>query len=177
MDKLRKLLDKFLRVLNVVILSILVLLIVWQVITRYLLGAPSVWSEELASYGFAWATMLGATYVFGKREHMNVDFMTIKFSLKVQKILAIVSESLILIFALTILIYGGIQNTFLTIQQLSPSLPVTMGYLYSVVPISGVFISIYSILNIYDLIHAEDVEELVDEEEMIVSVDTEKEEA
>lgn len=177
MDNLRTALDKFMRVINVIILSILVLLIVWQVITRYLLGQPSVWSEELASYGFAWATMLGATYVFGKREHMNVDFMTVKFSLKTQKILAIVSESLILVFALTILIYGGIQSTLLTIQQLSPSLPVTMGYLYSVIPISGIFISIYSILNIYDLVHAKDVDEIVDEDEVLSSTDYEEEEA
>lgn len=155
MDKLRSNLDKVMRVLNVAVLVILVLLVVWQVITRYLLGAPSVWSEELASYGFAWATMLGATYVFGKREHMNVDVAVEKFSPEVQKTLAILSEVLILLFAVTILIYGGIENTLLTIQQLSSSLPVTMGYLYSIIPISGVFIALYSILNIYDIIRTE----------------------
>lgn len=155
MDKLRSNLDKIMRVLNVAVLVILVLLVVWQVITRYLLGEPSVWSEELASYGFAWATMLGATYVFGKREHMNVDVAVERFSPKVQKTLALLSEVLILIFAVTILIYGGIQNTLLTIQQLSSSLPVTMGYLYSIIPISGVFIVLYSILNIYDIMRAE----------------------
>ena len=151
MNNLRSFLDKIMRVLNVSVIVMLVVLVVWQVITRYLLGQPSVWSEELASYGFAWATMLGAAYVFGKREHMNIDVAVNRFSPEVQKVLAILSEVLILLFALTILIYGGIQNTILTIQQLSSSLPVTMGYLYSIVPISGVFIALYSILNIYDI--------------------------
>ena len=152
MNNLRSFLDKIMRVLNVSVIVMLVVLVVWQVITRYLLGQPSVWSEELASYGFAWATMLGAAYVFGKREHMNIDVVVTRFSPEVQKVLAILSEVLILLFALTILVYGGIQNTILTIQQLSSSLPVTMGYLYSIIPISGVFISLYSILNIYDLL-------------------------
>lgn len=155
MDKLRIVLDKLLRFLNVATLVILVLLVFWQVVTRYLLGEPSVWSEELASYGFAWATMLGATYVFGKREHMNVDVAVVKFSPEIQKILAVLSEVLILLFAVTILIYGGVQNTLLTIQQLSSSLPVTMGYLYSIIPISGLFISLYSILNIIDIMREE----------------------
>lgn len=167
MKNLRAVMDKIMRVLNVGVLVMLVLLVVWQVITRYLLSQPSVWSEELASYGFAWATMLGAAYVFGKRDHMNVDVVVVSLSLKMQKILAIFSEVLILIFAVTILIYGGIQNTLLTIEQLSSSLPVTMGYLYSIVPISGVFVVIYNILNIYDIIHADELhtDSIIEEEE------------
>lgn len=157
MKNLRAVMDKIMRVLNVAVLVGLVLLVVWQVITRYFLSQPSVWSEELASYGFAWATMLGAAYVFGLRDHMNVDVAVLRFSLKTQKLLAIFSELLILIFAVTILIYGGVQNTLLTIEQLSSSLPVTMGYLYSIVPISGVFIAIYNILNIHDIINADEL--------------------
>lgn len=157
MKNLRAMMDKIMRVLNVAVLVGLVILVVWQVITRYLLGQPSVWSEELASYGFAWVTMLGAAYVFGLRDHMNVDVLVVNLSVKTQKLLAIFSEVLILIFAVTILIYGGIQNTLLTIEQLSSSLPITMGYWYSIVPISGVFIVVYNILNIYDIINADEL--------------------
>ena len=152
MKKIRSTLDKIMRVFNAAVFVILTLLVFWQVITRYLLNNPSAWSEELASYAFAWTTMFGAAYVFGKREHMSIPVLVERFSKKNQKILAIISECLVLLFAVVILIYGGIEITLLTMGQLSSSLPVAMGYVYMVIPISGVFVVIYNILNIYDIV-------------------------
>ncbi|MEM9009856.1 MAG: TRAP transporter small permease subunit [Pseudomonadota bacterium] len=37
---------------------------VWQVIARYLLSAPPIWTEELASHSMVWAGMLGASAAF-----------------------------------------------------------------------------------------------------------------
>lgn len=152
MDNIRLVLDKMMRVFNVCVFSLLTLLTVWQVLTRYLLNNPSTWSEEMASYLFAWVTLLGAAYVFGKREHMNIPILLDKASPKVQKILAIFNEIIILIFAVVVLIYGGISITSLTMSQMSSSLPVAMGYFYAAIPISGVFTALYSVLNIHDIV-------------------------
>jgi len=152
MNKIRNLLDKTMRIFNAAVLCVLTLLVFWQVVTRYILGAPSTWSEELSSYLFAWTTMFGAAYIFGKREHMNIPIMVERFSKKTQNRLAILSECLILLFAFTILIYGGIKITVLTMGQTSSSLPLVMGYFYAGIPISGIFVAVYSILNIIDLI-------------------------
>lgn len=152
MDNIRLVLDKMMRVFNVCVFSLLTLLTVWQVLTRYLLNNPSTWSEEMASYLFAWVTLLGAAYVFGKREHMNIPILLDKASPKVQKILAVFNEIIILIFAVVVLIYGGISITSLTMSQMSSSLPVAMGYFYAAIPISGVFTALYSVLNIHDIV-------------------------
>ena len=151
MMKIRTFLDQLMKVFNAIVLGTLTLLVTWQVITRYLLSNPSTWSEELSSYLFAWATMFGAAYVFGKRDHMNIPILVEKFSKTTQKYLAILSESLILLFAVVILIYGGLQITSLTMGQDSSSLPLAMGYFYAVIPLSGIFVTLYSILNIYDI--------------------------
>ncbi|AMB94089.1 TRAP transporter small permease [Aerococcus sanguinicola] len=151
MQKIRHILDQIMRVFNAVTLGLMTLLTVWQVFTRYLLHAPSTWSEELASYMFAWVTMFGAAYVFGKREHMNIPVVLERFSPKTQKTLNLLSEGLIFVFAVVVLIYGGIEITSLTMGQMSSSLSVPMGYFYAVIPLSGLFIAIYSILNIYDI--------------------------
>jgi TRAP-type transport system small permease protein len=36
----------------------------WQVVARYALAAPPVWTEELARYAMVWAGMLGASSAF-----------------------------------------------------------------------------------------------------------------
>lgn len=151
MNKVRFIIDKVMRIFCAVAFASMVLLTVWQVLTRYILNSPSTWSEELASYIFAWVTILGAAYVFGKREHMAIPIFVELFPIKTQRILAIISEIIILIFAVVILVYGGISITLLGMGQLSSSLGIQMGVFYSVIPISGVFTAIYSILNIYDL--------------------------
>lgn len=162
MKQLRNVIDKVMRVLNAAAMAVLTLLVIWQVFTRYILNSPSTWSEELAAYMFAWVTVFGAAYVFGKREHMNIPVIVERFSLTNQNNLQILAEALNLIFALTIMVYGGFEITKLTMGQMSSSLPLQMGYFYMCIPISGVFISLYSVMNIKDLLDAR--KDIVEEE-------------
>jgi len=151
MQKIRTILDKVMRIFNVVVFSMLTVLTTWQVVTRYFLNNPSTWSEELGSYLFAWVTLLGAAYVFGKRDHMDIPVVIERFSVKTQRVIGIVNETIILLFAAIVLVYGGISITSLSMIQTASSMPVQMGIFYSTIPISGVFTIIYNVLNIYDL--------------------------
>lgn len=162
MKQLRNVIDKVMRVLNAAAMAVLTLLVIWQVFTRYILNSPSTWSEELAAYMFAWVTVFGAAYVFGKREHMNIPVVVERFSLRNQNSLQILAEVLNLIFTLTIMVYGGYEITKLTMGQMSSSLPLQMGYFYMCIPISGIFIALYSVLNIKDLFDAR--KDIVEEE-------------
>lgn len=163
MKQLRNIIDKAMRSLCAVAMAALTLLVIWQVFTRYILNHPSTWSEELAAYMFAWVTVFGAAYVFGKREHMNIPVIVERFSSVNQNSLQILAEVLNLIFALTVMVYGGFEITKLTMGQLSSSLPLQMGYFYMCIPISGIFIALYSVLNIKDLIDAR--KNIVEEED------------
>ncbi|OFU50374.1 TRAP transporter small permease [Aerococcus sp. HMSC10H05] len=163
MKQLRNIIDKAMRSLCAVAMAALTLLVIWQVFTRYILNHPSTWSEELAAYMFAWVTVFGAAYVFGKREHMNIPVIVERFSSVNQNSLQILAEVLNLIFALTVMVYGGFEITQLTMGQLSSSLPLQMGYFYMCIPISGIFIALYSVLNIKDLIDAR--KDIVEEED------------
>lgn len=150
MIKLREYLDSILKIANAIMLAFLTSLTVWQVVTRYLLNNPSTWSEELASYMFTWVTMLGATYIFRKRGHMNIPIVMEKLSPRNQKYAIIFNDLLVLIFAITVLIMGGFSITKLTMGQMSSSLSVPMGYFYAILPVTGVLTALYSLLNLYD---------------------------
>lgn len=152
MNKIREFLDKSLLKICVFLFAFMTVMGTYQIASRYIFKSPSTISEELISYTFAWMSMLAASYIFGKRDHMKMVFFVEKFGEKTQKIFAILSELVILLFSLGVLIRGGIAITMLTLTQTTPALRVSMGYIYGVIPICGVIISVYSLLNIKDLL-------------------------
>ncbi|MGN0994562.1 MAG: TRAP transporter small permease, partial [Butyricicoccus sp.] len=86
MKALRKVLDTVLHVLAGVSFLAMVILTCWQVFTRYILGDPSTWSEELVGYLFAWMSLFGAALVTGERGHMNIPIIIERFGPGLQKL-------------------------------------------------------------------------------------------
>lgn len=151
MSQLRKLLDTVLNVLAGVSFIAMVLLVCWQVFTRYILSNPSSWSEELVGYLFAWVSLFGACLVTGERGHMNIPLLVEKVKPGMQKALGIFSELIACLFAIIILVYGGAQITSLAMGQMTSSLGVPIGIFYVVMPVCGVLIAIYTIINIVEI--------------------------
>lgn len=148
MEKLRKALDKFLSVLAGGSMAVMVILTTYQVITRYIFKAPSTWSEELVGYLFGWSTMFGATIVSGERGHMRIPIIIDRFSPTLRKAFHIFGEVIAFLFSATILVFGGYQVSNLAMGQQTSSLGVAVGVFYWVMPICGVVILLYSVMNI-----------------------------
>ena len=151
MKSLRNALTRALNVLAGVSFIAMVVLTCWQVFTRYVLKNPSPWSEELVSYLFAWASLLGASLVTGERGHMNIPIVLEKFSPAVQKLLNIFGELVAFAFSAIILVYGGVTITQLAMCQMTSSLGVQVGVFYVVMPLCGILNMIYTVLNIADI--------------------------
>ena len=80
-----------------------------------------------------------------------MGFLADKFSREGRRILSIAAEILILLLAGSVMIYGGFSIMKLTMTQSTASLGIPMGVVYAVIPIAGILIAGYSILNIIDL--------------------------
>ncbi len=154
MKQLKNGMDKVLSVICAILFSFMSLLAVYQVVTRYVFNSPSSYSEELLTYSFAWMAMLAATLVFGERDHMRLAFFADKLKGRNATVLALVTEVIILAFTVLVLLYGGIAITRLTMTQVTASLAIPMGYVYSIMPVCGVLITIYCIINIWGLAEA-----------------------
>ena len=144
----------FLERFMIVIFGLLVLDVLFQVFSRYLLGTSFTWTEEFARFSLIWMTILGAAYLNGKREHLSMDFLYDKFSEKNKKNVSILIEVLIFLFALIVMVVGGFNLVYTTLhlEQLSGTLRIPLGYIYAILPFSGFLImcfSIYHITNIY----------------------------
>lgn len=149
MNTIKKILDKILAFVCIVLFSFLVLLVTWQVVTRFVFNDPSVFSEELAKYCFVWLSLFGSAFVFGENGHMAIDFVRERFPAKMRMTVEVFIEIVIIAFAVLVLIMGGYTATSLAWNQMNASLHVPVGYLYAALPLSGIFIVYYCINSIY----------------------------
>ena len=79
MEKTYQLLNKIIETLLVVIFGLLVIDVVWQVVSRYVVGQSSSFTEEFARFAMIWLTVLGAAYINGQKEgHLSMDFLLSK---------------------------------------------------------------------------------------------------
>jgi TRAP-type C4-dicarboxylate transport system permease small subunit len=146
--------SKFLEWSMIIIFALLVLDVLFQVFSRYILGTSFTWTEEFARFSLIWLTILGAAYLNGKREHLSMDFLYEKFSVTNKRKVSILIEVFIFLFALIVMVVGGLNLVYTTLhlEQLSGTLRIPLGYVYAIMPISGLLImcfSIYHISNIY----------------------------
>ena len=152
MKQLRNILTRLLNVLAGGSFLVMVVLTCWQVFTRYILGNPSSWSEELVSYMFAWMSLLGASLVTSERGHMNIPILVEQAGPGAQKMLMCVGELIAFLFSAVILVFGGVQIANLAMGQMTSSLGVPIGIFYVVLPLSGVLNMVYTALNIADIV-------------------------
>lgn len=146
--------NKFLEWFLIMIFALLVIDVLCQVFSRYLLGASFAWTEEFARFSLIWMTILGAAYLNGKREHLSMDFLYQKLSETNKRKASLLIEGLIFLFALIVMVIGGFNLVYMTLhlEQVSGTLQVPLGYVYAIVPFSGILIMCFStfhILNIF----------------------------
>ena len=149
--KLRKKIDKILYVFLAIIMAILVLDVLWQVASRYLFNSPSSFTDELAGFLLIWVGLLGAAYGTGTKIHLAIDLLPSKLNFRRRKYLEVVINTLIAVFALVIFVIGGtwLVYTRFYLGQISAALELPLGYVYLVLPISGVLMIFYAVSNTF----------------------------
>lgn len=147
LKKGRMMLCRLLETALILAVAVLVLDVLWGVFTRYALAEQAKWSEELARFLLVWVSLLGGATAFGEKAHLGVDYFVNKFDPAAQKLMIIISQLIILFFAISIFIVGGsrvVKDTFL-MEQMTPALGWKMGYVYLALPIAGIFIILFTI--------------------------------
>ena len=156
MDTMHKLRAAIMKILGVVITLLFILMTLvgtYQIVTRYFFNRPSTISEELLTYSFTGMSLLASAYVFGKRDHMRMGFMADKLTGTARRYLEVFIDALSFFFAGVVMVYGGISITKLTMIQITASLRISMGWIYIIVPIAGLLIMVFSVMNAADMLH------------------------
>tara|TARA_A100001011_G_scaffold146424_1_gene154535 strand:- start:1413 stop:1880 length:468 start_codon:yes stop_codon:yes gene_type:complete len=153
--KVRSQIDSVLEKALVFIMSLMVVNVLWQVFSRYLLANPSSFTDELARYLMIWVGVLGAAYVAGKGNHVAITYFSEKFSKSNFKRVKLAINLIIMGFAFLGMFIGGLRLVYITLilEQLSPSLKIPLGLVYAVIPLSGILIIFYKVLDLKNMRH------------------------
>ena len=147
MQKIAKIIDTILKPALVVLMVALVSAVSWQVISRYVFSSPSSWTEEVARFLLIWIGVLGAAYAFRTGVHLGLDVLPKKLTGTAARILKMFTLLMVLIFAIGVLVIGGLSLVSLTweLKQYSAVLGLPIALVYSVIPVAGVLICLYAV--------------------------------
>jgi TRAP-type C4-dicarboxylate transport system permease small subunit len=153
MNSVYLLIVKILEKLVIFLLAAIVLVVTLQVFSRFILQSPSSITEELARFLLIWIGLFGGAYGYHSTAHLGLDILTNKLQQTSQYLVGIVAHLLIMIFAVVVMITGGVSLVSLTFDpvQISAALEIKMGYVYSAVPIAGGLIVFISLMKISQL--------------------------
>lgn len=80
MNKTKIIIDKILLALSSLLLLTMVVLSLWQILSRYVFNISSPGTEELTRYLLIWFGLMSAAYVFGAKKHIAIVFFREKFN-------------------------------------------------------------------------------------------------
>lgn len=131
----------------------MLLQVVWQVVSRYVLSHPSSFTDELSRFLLIWIGILGAGYVMGQKLHLSITLFPDRLKPANKRKVEILINAIIFIFSFAVLIAGGSRLVYitLTLGQTSAALKIPLWFIYSVLPASGVLTCYYCLANIADL--------------------------
>ena len=151
LTKIKKGMNFLLSRIAAVLLSAMTLLVLYQVFTRYVLNSPAAFTEEIVRYLLIWTGFIGAAYAFSTRQHMALVLVRDRLSPNRKKVLMTAIDVLILV--------GGTKLALSAVKEYSALLGISRGLVYSMAPISGVFIILAQIINIYEDVTGNVIEE------------------
>ena len=131
------------------VMAMLVVCVVWQVFSRYVLAQPSTMTDEIARFSMIWVGLLGAAYVSGKNEHLAIDLLLQHIRPSRRKLLRLFIFLIVFLFAVFVLIVGGtwLVYTRFHLGVTSASLEINLGYVYLALPLGGLLTAYYAVDN------------------------------
>lgn len=151
MKKLEKGIELAMRTLMSVVMLVLLVFGFWQIFSRWILNAPSTFTDEMLRYILIWAGMIGAGYAFFKDSHVKLTLVTSRLKGRSRLVVAVIDEIVILIFVAYVYIYGGTWLMLHNLNQLTAVLRLSMGLIYGCLPLAGIFVILSKVLRYISL--------------------------
>ena len=154
LERLRSGLSGVLLWASVALLAAMTALVLYQVFTRYVLGTPAAFTEELVRYALIWVSFLAATYAFLQREHMALTIVKDRLPAPLRRAVGVGIELLVLALAVLVLGIGGAMLAWSSRGDVSALLGISRGLIYLIVPIAGIGIALAQVLNLREALRA-----------------------
>ncbi len=132
------------------------LIIVEQVLVRYVLNAPTIWQVEIAVYLLIAATFLGAPYGLKEKAHINIDILVISFPQRFRERLDLATAFIALLFCIFLAWRGSVMwlEAFEGNWRSSSLLSFPLVYPYALIPLGMMLTSFQYVIRIIELVGA-----------------------
>jgi TRAP-type C4-dicarboxylate transport system permease small subunit len=127
-------------------MSIVILL---GVFFRYVLIRPLPWSEDLGRYLMIWTALFGVGVVMQNKAHVAVTIFAERMPKRVRFLLLLTAKILVFGFGLTIT-YLSVQLLRNMMPQISPTLRISMTWVYGGFPFYGFFLMVSTLDQILE---------------------------
>lgn len=142
-------LEKIASWLATVFIILLMVALVWQVFTRFVIKIPSIWTEEIGRYSFINMVFLGAAVGIKRNAHFGVTALTDVMRGGMRNFyMRYVVNGIILVCSLVMLYYGVAFVNRFGFSRVSPTFLTPMAYAFVILPVSAGFMTIFSLYNI-----------------------------
>ncbi len=151
-EALLKAISKLVEFVTCALLTALVLIITWQVFSRYVLGTTPSWSEEISVILVVWFGMLGAGLGVRDGSHLAVEFIVRGMSAGPRMFFHRLSFALIIAFS-GLMVIGGFRLVKFVMDnnEINPATGIPVGYTYLALPLAGIFIFMHALKHLLDL--------------------------
>jgi TRAP-type C4-dicarboxylate transport system permease small subunit len=120
------------------------LIVFLGVLFRYFLHIGLGWTDEAARYLQVWMTFVGATIAVKRWSHFQLTLVNQWIPKSAHRYVRVIAILTVMTLA-GVMIKHGIDITRVSWDQVSPMMGWNIGYLYLVVPLSGVLMEIFAL--------------------------------
>lgn len=130
MDRILRSYCKILEAVSAACLLVMVVLVLGNVILRYVFNSGITVSEELSRWLFVWVTFLGATFALRERGHLGTEILVGQLGPTGKKFCLTLGHGLML-FVCWLLFQGALAQTKLNWDVSAPSSGASLAWFYS----------------------------------------------
>lgn len=130
------------------------LLLLANVILRYIFNYSIYWAEELVRYLMVWVIFLGSSQVAKHEGHITVDILYRAVGPKVKVFLDYLVNVVAILFCLVLAYYSYHQTMRVySSQQISPALELPMWLTYLSIPLGSFLMAIRYLVHLFNRMH------------------------
>lgn len=143
-SKFLDVIEKIQKAILAVSVPVMVFIMMYQVILRYVFSNSNAWSEELTRYLFIFNVMFAAAIAVRRNSHLQIDILINLFSHKVKAVFTVIATIVGIVF-LGMLFKYCLDLCVQAARNISPGVGISMAVPYAAMPIGIVFMILTSI--------------------------------
>jgi TRAP-type C4-dicarboxylate transport system permease small subunit len=153
-ERVDRVIHRFLEATLVVLLSSMAMICFVEVVLRYGLGKSFGWYDEFTGYLLVWLTFLGAVAAQQEGRHIGMGGLAERLGPRRRRLAALGTHALMIALHLTLLFYGALL-AFRFVSDRAITLPVPMGIIYTVIPLSALLMLGVEVIRLGRLFRSE----------------------